>query len=360
MKKIYVEDIKDKERVESPFLITKKDSGVSKANKTYLILKLQDKTGEMDARVWDRAEEMATTFDKGDVVIVKGSGNEYQSSVQLNVSSIIPLSDGDYDLRDFMPASVRPPEDMMLDLETIIAGMDDKYLRTLLQTILSDGEVRPKFMLAPAATGIHHAFLGGLLEHVLSLAGLGLNVCKHYPQLNKDLLLTGVVLHDICKIYELSYDRGFDYTDIGKLLGHIGMEGEFIANYINKIKGFPDELKVAVQHMILSHHGRLEFGSPKLPMIMEAMVLSYIDDLDSKINLVETNIKATSSDQNWTSYIRAMERPFYAGVVPFTPDSKNAEVADNATSASSTKTDRPDKTDNNSSGNDKEPSLFNE
>ncbi len=356
MIKKYVKEIKDKERVESPFLITKKDSGVSKAGKAYLILKLQDKTGEMDARVWDRAEEMAQTFDKDDVVIVKGSGNEYQGSVQLNVSSIIPLSDGDYDLRDFMPASERPSEDMMADLEVIISAMEDKYLRTLLQTILGDEEVRPKFMLAPAATGIHHAFLGGLLEHVLSLAGLALKVCQHYPQLNKDLLLTGVVLHDICKIYELSYDRGFEYTDKGKLLGHIGMETEFIGNYINRIKGFPEELKVAVQHMTLSHHGRLEFGSPKLPMIMEAMVLSYLDDLDSKINLVETNVKATAEDQNWTSSIRAMERPFYAGEIPFTPDSKNAEVSGESTeSVSKTKKTGKSAGDIDS---DKEPSLF--
>lgn len=326
MNKIYVTDIKDKERVESPFLITKKDSGVSKANKTYLILKLQDKTGEMDARVWDRAEEIGASFDKGDVVIVKGSGNEYQNSVQLNVSSIIPLSDGDYDLRDFMPASVRPSEDMMLDLETIVSNMEDKFLRTLVQSILNDDEIRPKFMLAPAAKTIHHAFLGGLLEHVLSLCGLVNQVCIHYPKLNKDLIMTGAILHDICKVYELSYDRGFDYTDEGKLLGHISMEMEMVPKYINKIKGFPDKLKLAVQHMLLSHHSRLDFGSPKRPKILEALVLGYLDDLDSKINLVEGHVEATGEDEDWTGFIRAMERPFYSGKIPFTPDSENAEL----------------------------------
>ena len=166
--------------------------------------------------------------------------------------------------------------------------------------------------------------------------------------------MTGAILHDICKVYELSYDRGFEYTDEGKLLGHISMEMEMVPKYINKIKGFPDKLKLAVQHMLLSHHSRLDFGSPKRPKIMEAMVLGYLDDLDSKINLVEGHVEGTEEGEDWTGFIRAMERPFYAGKIPFTPDSENAEVSSDQSSGTTKSTKKPEIKEDG----DEEPSLF--
>jgi 3'-5' exoribonuclease len=312
LKKIFVKDLKEKQRVDTTLLVTRKLLGVSKAGKPYLALRLMDSTGELDARVWDNAESIAEGFALDDVARVKGSALSYQGKMQLNVSSIKALGEGEYTLRDYLPASKRPPEEMMAELDALIASMKDPFIKGLLLKMLPEGsELRSLFMTAPAAKMMHHPYLGGLLEHVLSLCGLGVAVSGHYKRLNRDLLLAGLMLHDIGKVYELSYSRSFGYTDEGRLIGHITMGTDLVDSFMKEIPEFPSELRMQLRHLLLSHHGTLEFGSPKRPKTLEAIVLSYLDDLDAKVNAVETLTDDPAGEENWSPYQRIFERYIY-------------------------------------------------
>ncbi|MBI5886541.1 MAG: HD domain-containing protein [Deltaproteobacteria bacterium] len=313
MKKI--RDIREKDQVVGTYLVSKKDVGVSKTGKAYLNIRIMDSTGEMEARVWDDAEAVSRGFNKNDVVSLKGYAVAYQGGVQVNVSSVSALKEGAYTMRDFLPASKRPPEEMLVELDAFIAGIGDVHIKALLEAIFNDAEIRGRFSTAPAAKSMHHPYLGGLLEHVLSLCGLAEKVAGHYGSLiDKDMLVAGVMLHDIGKIDELSYERAFEYTDAGRLLGHITIGIELVDGKIASIEGFPVHKAVLLKHMLLSHHGQLEFGSPKRPKTMEAIVLSYLDDLDAKVTAVKTLIEDGPDDgTGWTPYQRMFERYIYKG-----------------------------------------------
>lgn len=313
MKKI--QDIREKDHISGNYLVSKKEVGVSKTGKTYLNLRLMDSTGEIEARVWDGAEETGRGFGKNDVVAVKGYAVAYQGGVQVNVSSAVALPDGAYSVRDFLPSSKADPADMLRDLDAIIAGVKDAYLSALLKAVFNDAEMRELFSTAPAAKSMHHPYLGGLLEHVLSICGLVDKVSAHYGGIvNKDLLIAGAIFHDIGKVYELSYRRSFEYTDEGRLLGHITIGIELIEKKIEGIKDFPRELAVVLKHILLSHHGTLEFGSPKRPKTMEAIILAYLDDLDAKVAAIRTLIEDNRDDgTNWTPYQRMFERYIFKG-----------------------------------------------
>lgn len=335
MKKIFIRDIKEKDSVNGPFLVAKKETGISKSGKAYLNLKLMDSTGEIEARVWDDAEELSKGFNKNDVVAIKGFAVAYQGGVQLNVSAIKALAEGSYSLRDFLPSSERDQASLESELASILASVKDRNIKALLEAIFSDREIRPKFLIAPAAKSMHHPYLGGLAEHVFSICGLVDKIASHYGAcVNRDLLLAGAMLHDIGKIYELSYERSFDYTDEGRLLGHITMGVELIDRKISGLDGFPRELAVMLKHMILSHHGQLEFGSPKRPKTIEAIILSYLDDLDAKVNTVRALLNGKTEGSNWTTYQKLFERYIYTGTIPVheeelkEPASKNESAGD--------------------------------
>lgn len=314
MKKTCIKEIREKEHVTGTFLVTKKEMGLSKSGKPYINMRLMDSTGELEARVWEDAEELGKKFLKDDVVTVKGFAVAYQGGLQVNISSILSLPDGEYSIRDFLPASQKDPVKMMAELDGIISAMKDGHLRGLLTAIFKDPEIRSRFELAPAAKAMHHSYLSGLLEHVLSICALADKVAAHYGgAVNRDLLLSGAILHDIGKIYELSYRRSFDYTDEGRLIGHITMGVELIDDKVRSLKDFPRDLAVLLKHMILSHHGQLEFGSPKRPKTIEAIVLSYLDDMDAKVSTVRTLIEASAEGSSWTPYQRLFERYIYTG-----------------------------------------------
>lgn len=317
MKKIFIRDIKEKDSVTGPFLVVKKETGISKSGKAYLNLKFMDSTGEMEARVWDDAEELARGFNKNDVVSIKGFAVAYQGGVQLNVSAIKALAEGSYSLRDFLPSTERDQASLEAELDSILDSVKDRHIKSLLTAILNDREIRPKFLIAPAAKAMHHPYLGGLAEHVFSICGLVDKVAGHYgPCVNRDLLIAGAMLHDIGKIWELTYERSFDYTDEGRLLGHITMGVELIDRKLAALPDFPRELAVLLKHLILSHHGQLEFGSPKRPKTIEAIILSYLDDLDAKVNTVRALLNGKAEGSNWTSYQKLFERYIYTGSVP--------------------------------------------
>ncbi|MCR4287369.1 MAG: HD domain-containing protein [Deltaproteobacteria bacterium] len=328
MKKAFIKNIREKDQIQDTFLVSKKDAGMSRTGKPYLNLRLMDSTGEMEARVWDDADALSKAFDKDDIVFVKGYAVAYQGGIQLNINDAARVPDGDVSVRDYLPSSKRAPEEMIAELEGIISGMKNPHLKGLLKAIFGDSDVRTRFMTAPAAKGMHHPYLGGLIEHVLSMCGLADRVAGHYGQaIDKDLLITGAILHDIGKIYELSYKRAFDYTDEGRLVGHITIGVELVNDRIKGLKGFPKELGVLLKHMLLSHHGHLEFGSPKRPKTIEAIVLYYLDDLDAKVAAMKSLCgDEKDAGSNWTPYQRLFERPMFRGKVPIYEEEKKEEA----------------------------------
>lgn len=314
MKKVFIKDIKEKDQINDTFLVTRKDTGISRSGKSYLNLKIADTTGELEARVWDDAEALGRKFQKDDVVSIKGFAVAYLGSIQVNITEINRVPDDSYSIREYLPASKRNIDEMAVELEGIISGMKDAHLKRLLTSIFGDPDIRERFIIAPAAKSMHHPYLGGLIEHVLSICSLAELVAGHYGEnVFKDLLTAGAILHDIGKIYELSYKRAFDYTDEGRLLGHITMGVELIDNHLAGIKDFPKELATLLKHMILSHHGHLEFGSPKRPKTLEAMILYYLDDLDAKVAAINALAAADREGGGWTSFQRLFDRAIYKG-----------------------------------------------
>lgn len=314
MKKIFLKDIKEKGKVEDIFLVAKKEMGMSKTGKPYLNIKLLDRTGDMEARIWDDAEDLSRKFERNDFVKIKGSAIAYQGGLQLNISEITKVGEDKIAIRDFLPVSNRELDEMMAELESIAAGIKNSFIKKLLTVFLEDEEIRNLLKFAPAAKSMHHSYLGGLLEHILSLCSLVEGVTKHYQNINKDLLLAGAILHDIGKIYELRFERACDYSDEGRLLGHITIGIGMIDKKIEGIPDFPKETALLLKHMLLSHHGYLDFGSPKRPKTVEATILYYLDDMDSKVQSMQALIeKEKETPSNWTSYHKLYERYIYKG-----------------------------------------------
>jgi len=310
----FVKDITEGARVESSFLVSRKETGLSKAGKPYLTMVLTDRTGELDARIWDDITALGAGFAKDDIVFVKGAAISYQGRIQLNIVDIKRAKEGGFSLQDFLPSSAKDPGAMMAEFDGMIAGVKDAHIRGLLESIFSDKEIRELFTLAPAAKTMHHPYLGGLLEHTLSLCVLGKFVAAHYGGgVNSDLLLAGLMLHDIGKIYELSYSKAFDYTDRGRLIGHISIGVELVGSKIKGLKDFPEDLSMLLKHILLSHHGLLEFGSPKRPKTLEALLVYYLDDLDAKTNSIQAVMEKRGGEGNWTEYQRILERYIYKG-----------------------------------------------
>ncbi|MGA2569758.1 MAG: HD domain-containing protein [Terracidiphilus sp.] len=300
MKDIYVSDLMgfDEGRpFDSFFLVLNKQQRSTKQNKPYLNLILGDKTGPIEARVWDPGDpRIAREFDRGDLVKVRGSVSKYEDRAQVKVDQLRRAMPGEADRMDMLPATTRDVGELWAELEASVASLANPDLKRLLQAILADPAIAEAYRAAPAARQLHHAWLGGLLEHVVSLLGLADRVAAHYPMLDRDLLVTGVVLHDIGKIRELSWETGFDYTVEGVLLGHIQMGVDLVEKAIAGLPGFPDRLRTLVLHMVLAHHGKLEFGSPKLPMIPEALVLNFLDDLDAKMQAMASEFEKSARE----------------------------------------------------------------
>ncbi len=290
MKDIYITDLAGFEEgklFESFFLVLAKQQRTTKTNKPYLNLIFGDKTGQLEGRVWEPGDpRIAKEFDCGDMVKVRGSASRFDDRLQLKVDQLRKAAPGEVDRMDLMPSTNFDVESLWQTLMSSVDSFTNPDLKRLLTTMLSDPDLAAAYRAAPAAKQLHHAWLGGLLEHVVSLITLADRVAPHYAMLDRDLLLTGVILHDIGKVTELSWEIGFEYTIAGMLLGHIQMGVAMTEKTIDSLPDFPERLKTLVLHMILSHHGKLEFGSPKLPMIPEALVLNFLDDLDAKMQAV--------------------------------------------------------------------------
>jgi 3'-5' exoribonuclease len=312
MKPQFIADLADGQAVSSLFLVREKEIRTSaRTGKSWLELSLADRSGTIPAKMWDNFEAIAKTFESDDVVRVRGRVKLYNNQKELTLDQIIPATEREYDLADFLPHTKYDVEKLYAALRTAIAGMKNPWLQQLLSSVVEDPAIAPRMKRAPAAMTMHHAYLGGLLEHVVSLIGLASAVTAHYPELDLDLLLAGVVLHDIGKIDELRYARGIDYSDEGRLLGHIMIGVRVVQEKCKAIPGFPAPLAVLVEHLILSHHGSHEFGSPSLPQIPESVMLHFIDDIDSKMAGMRATLEAASAEAaagNWTERNPSLRR----------------------------------------------------
>jgi 3'-5' exoribonuclease len=309
VKSPYVSELPTNDPFHAIFLVHSKEIRQKKSGDPYLSLTLCDKTGDVDAKMWDNAAEVMDTFERDDFVRMKGILQIFQNRPQLTIHKLQRIDEREVDFADFFPASDRNPEEMWAELLGIVATIGNPHLRGLLDAILADPATAEAYRLAPAAKTIHHAFLSGLIEHVLSMCGLAKAVGAHYKEVDLDLLLAGVILHDIGKIQELTYHRGFGYSDDGQLLGHIVLGVRLIEDHIRNLPDFPPKLRTLLEHMILSHHGGLEFGSPKLPVFTEALLLHHLDNLDSKMDCMRSLCaKDKLVEGNWTSYSAALDR----------------------------------------------------
>lgn len=309
MKSPYVSELEPNRVITSSFLVQSKEIRQKKTGELYLSMMLGDRTGELDAKMWDNVNEVLDSFDRDDFVKIKGLVQIFHNRPQLTVHKVRRMDDSEIDFADYFPSSKRDIDEMWTELRGLVAAMSNVHLRSLLEAFLNDPEIAERYRRAPAAKSIHHAFLGGLIEHVLSLCGLAKLTAGHYKTIDADLLLTGVVLHDIGKIYELNYERGFSYSNDGQLLGHITIAVRMLGDKIRELPDFPPRLRVLVEHMILSHHGRLEFGSPKVPQFPEALLLHYLDDLDSKMECMRALVENDRQLEGcFTSYSSALER----------------------------------------------------
>jgi 3'-5' exoribonuclease len=308
MKSCVVSTLQDGQTITTHFLVCAKEIRTTREGKPYLRLELGDATGRVEARMWDGFDRTGASFERDDFVKVQARVENYRNRPQLVIEKIRRAEDNEIDPADFFAHTTKNVEELYAELLDIVASLQNPWLRQLLESVVQDPEIIPRLKRAPAAKIMHHAYYGGLLEHILSLCGLCRLVVTHYSEADADLLLAGAVLHDVGKLKELSYERSLGYTDEGQLLGHILLEYELVAKKIDAIPGFPPELKTLVQHMLASHHGQYEFGSPKLPMFREALLLHYLDDLDSKMAAIRSALESGEGEGNWTAHSGALER----------------------------------------------------
>jgi 3'-5' exoribonuclease len=310
MKSPYVNEVQPNQTITGVFLVTFKDVRQKKSGDPYLSLTLADRTGELDAKMWDNAAEVLDAFERDSFVKVRGLVQVFQNKLQLTIHKLQPVADAEVESGDFYAASKRNRDEMYAELRGWIARMANPHLKGLLEAFFADEEIALAYRTAPAAKGVHHAWIGGLIEHVLSLCKLAEMAAAHYEGVDFDLLLTGVILHDIGKIRELNYARGTSYSDEGQLVGHISIGVGMVHEKLRALPGFPPALRDLVLHMILSHHGALEFGSPKVPMFAEALLLHHLDNLDSKMEHTRAHLERDRLQEGaWSSYSGALDRP---------------------------------------------------
>lgn len=303
----YIKDYKEGDRVFDIYLCKHKQSAVTKNGKAYENVILQDKTGTMDAKVWEPNSAGISEFDSLDYIEVYGEVNSFQGALQVNVKRIRVCQEGEYDPADYLPVSSKGIEPMYEELLSFVAGIENKYMKKLLEALfVEDEEFVRKFKMSSAAKTVHHGFVGGLLEHTLSVTKLCDYYCSAYPLLNRDLLLGAAMCHDIGKTKELSSFPENDYTEDGQFLGHIIIGTEMVGEKIRQIPNFPAVLAAELKHCILSHHGEYEFGSPKKPAIMEAVALNFADNTDAKMQTF-TEILNNTKETGWLGFNRLFD-----------------------------------------------------
>ncbi|MDO4554031.1 MAG: HD domain-containing protein [Lachnospiraceae bacterium] len=302
----YIEELREGMTVSDIYLCKNKVVAKTKMGKTYYSLLLQDKTGTLDAKIWELTNGIEN-FEQMDYVKVDGQVTSFQGSLQLNVKRLRKASEGQYEPADYIPCTDKDIDEMFKEVIKMINSIGNSYLKQMLIDIFGDKEFAARFKVHSAAKRVHHGFMGGLLEHTLAVTKLCDFYCTQYPVLNRDLLITCALCHDIGKIYELSTFPENDYTDEGQLVGHIVMGTIMLDEKMKKIPGFPVKLSNEVKHCILAHHGELEFGSPKKPSLIEAVALTHADNTDAKIQSFKEALLENKENQEWLGYNRLFE-----------------------------------------------------
>lgn len=312
MKDFFIADctLQENKIITSSFVVVSKQVKPKKSGDPYLALTLGDRSGQLEAKMWDNVEEVLDAFEQDDFLKVKGLINKYKNRFQLTVHKLRKLGESEVDFSDYLPKTTKDIDELWKTLAAFVTSFENPYLRSLIQAFMADPEIAQAYRNAPAAKTLHHAYIGGLLDHVVSLFRSCDLICRNYPQVNRDLVLAGAFLHDVGKIHELTYNRSFSYTTRGQLLGHMIIELEMLQAKLALVPNFPPELKTLLEHLIISHHGEYEFGSPKLPMFPEALLLHYMDDLDSKMESMRALFERDSDPENpWTAYSPSLGRP---------------------------------------------------
>ena len=312
---VWVGKIDPETRVSGCYLVKSKKLATTRNGNPFLSLTLADKTGEIPAKVWDGAEPLSRLFHEGDVVEITGQTGAYRGQLQLTVTELHPCSQTP-DPERFVETSPLDIPEMVRSLRTVLNRVTDIHLKALIDRFWVDRGFMDLFKKAPAAKNFHHGYLGGLLEHTLSVCRLAAQTCDQYPVLNKDLLITGAFLHDVGKTREFSWHMNIDYTDEGRLLGHLVLGVTMLEEKLLLLKDFPHELAVRLKHLILSHHGQYDFGSPKEPKFLEAFALHLLDDLDAKINGLHRFMERDRQEGQWTDFNRMFRKFFLKSPLP--------------------------------------------
>ncbi len=327
MDKIWVKDVKEGEKVKGVFLVARKAIPTAKSGKTYLSVTLHDKTGELEARAFEKIEELVPTFEEKDLVEVEGQVGTFQGKPQLRLEQVAKVDPAGVDVAEFVwapPPEPKKPEKSgpneqeeaaWKELAGLVDAVADENVKKLIRAFLDDEDVAGRLRRAPAAKNVHHAYPGGLLEHTVSCLKLAHRLADHYPQVDRDLLVAGAFFHDLGKIRELSYDRQVEYSDEGRLIGHLIMTAQWIHDKARRI-GVPRDLEHHVVHLVLSHHGKLEYGSPKVPLTLEALLTHEIDEIDSRVNSWLNLMGREAGTRRWTSSDNVYEQPIWRGTLP--------------------------------------------
>src|ERR1700731_32641 len=343
MKDFYICDCLRQENkvITSTFVVVAKQIKPKKTGEPYLALTLGDRSGQLEAKMWDNVEEVLTVFEQDDFLKIKGLVNKYKNRFQLTIHKLRKLGDSEIEFADYLPKTARDIDELWQTLSDFVSSFRNLHLQALIRAFMSDPEIAAAYRNAPAAKTLHPASIGGLLDHVVSLFRSCDLICRNYSQVNRDLVLTGVFLHDIGKIHELAYNRSFSYTTRGQLLGHMIIELEMLQAKLALLPDFPAELKTLLEHLIISHHGQYEFGSPKLPMFPEALLLHYMDDLDSKMEAMRAQFEREADlESPWTSYNASLGRPLLNSAKFLAPKPAPAPTV---TDASSLAEDEPER-----------------
>lgn len=297
----------------------------------YLDLRLVDRTGELAARMWDGAEKAAESLETGTVVMVEARVDEYRGEKQLVLTSLRAAEPGEYDRADFVRVASRPVAEMLEELDQTIAEVADPHLQGLLRQVFQESDFRDRFPYAPGAARLHHACVGGLLQHTLSVAAICRRAVEIHPEMDRDLLVSGALLHDVGKVWELGGELAYAYTDAGRFFGHVVLTDRFVTREIAEREGFPPRLADRLTHMLLSHHGELQWGAPIRPALPEAMALHYADNLDAKLQIAADFVNTAGREGNWTTWNDRLETRLYLGLSDPEPEEEPEEESESDT-----------------------------
>lgn len=315
----FIRQLADGESIEEVYLVLDKQLRANRNGNLYLQMELRDRTGQISARLWNAGEPLFRSFEEGDFLLVKGKVQLFQGALQMILSHLEKSPPDQVDLTDFLPHTEKDVSKLYERLRTLLMKASNPHLRALAECFLMDEAFVRRFCRSPAGIRNHHAYIGGLLEHVVTLMEAADRLAPLYPELDRDLLVMGVFLHDIGKVHELSYDRSFGYSDAGQLIGHLVIGVEMLGQRVKQASDltgepFPDELLLRLKHMILSHHGTYEFGSPKLPMTPEAIALHHLDNFDAKVHAFSRDIREDANkDAVWTPFNQTLQRRLFKG-----------------------------------------------